>query len=62
MNSTAGIFVFAMSLAEFIVSVSCPAVIKSENTVSFVTVLQPGLTPLSHMNSIIPLIFSTLTL
>ena len=58
MNSPAGILVFTMSLAEFIVSVSFPAVKKSENTVSLVSVLQPGFTPLSCMNSIIPFIFS----
>ena len=58
MNLPAGILVFTMSLAEFIVSVSLPAVKKSENTVSLVSVLQPGFTLLSRMNSIIPLIFS----
>ena len=58
MNSSAGILVFTMSLAEFIVSVSFPAVKKSENPVSLVSVLQPGFTPLSRINMIISLIFS----
>ena len=56
------ILVLAMSLAEFIVSVSIPAVMKSEYVVSVVNALQPGFMPLSHMNSIIPLIFSTCVL
>ena len=62
MNLPPVILVLAMSLAEFIVSVSFPAVMKSEYVVPLVNVLQPGFTPLSCMNLIILLIFSTCVL
>ena len=58
-SSSPFILEFTMSLAEFIVSASFSAYMKSEYFVSLVSVLQPGFTPLSHINSIILFIFST---
>ena len=58
-SSSPFILELIMSLAEFIISASFSAYVKSQNFVSLVSVLQPDLKPLSRMKLIMLLIFST---